>query len=495
MKHRKLFIIFLTLSMGFMVGCTGETGFYDWDAAVDAQQDAPDDVSDADGDAADVVPDIDVVLPPECGNGALEEGEVCDDGNTRSGDGCNASCTLADGVDFVANGAYVRDQEDPVFVGSAQASGDFVLLYTDWSDADGGGSGIRMASFAADGRKTGEITVNNVVGGGNQHSAAGAASGDNLLVAWINEKSGVTFEAGVRARILSFSGAGIVSEFQVDSSFTAPVLHVAAAANPLGIFLLVWADTSGEGGADLHGRFFDETGAPQVNGITGDSGEFTLAIPTAGLQIRPRVTPISGNRWLVAYEDASGTFDAVSGGISAVVLSADGTTETTFGLNMLTAGRQATPVILSHAGGLVACWIDNSATYDLWEWGVHCRRFDGSFAPVADEFLANDTMQTSQIEPALCPLSSGFLVVWEDWSSLDGYGAGIVARRFAADGTPASGEFAIPFTSMGHQTRPACLSRGDLFWFGWEDTSHADTDTDGRAIRMRSFQEGNMVGD
>ncbi|HEX7500126.1 MAG TPA: hypothetical protein VF524_07440, partial [Polyangia bacterium] len=28
-----------------------------------------------------------------CGNGRLESGEVCDDGNVVSGDGCSADCT------------------------------------------------------------------------------------------------------------------------------------------------------------------------------------------------------------------------------------------------------------------------------------------------------------------------------------------------------------------------------------------------------------------
>jgi cysteine-rich repeat protein len=31
---------------------------------------------------------------PVCGNGALETGEQCDDGNTASGDGCSSTCTL-----------------------------------------------------------------------------------------------------------------------------------------------------------------------------------------------------------------------------------------------------------------------------------------------------------------------------------------------------------------------------------------------------------------
>src|SRR6185369_14024316 len=35
-----------------------------------------------------------------CGNGTLDPGEACDDGNTRSGDGCPADCTppCGDGV-------------------------------------------------------------------------------------------------------------------------------------------------------------------------------------------------------------------------------------------------------------------------------------------------------------------------------------------------------------------------------------------------------------
>jgi cysteine-rich repeat protein len=39
------------------------------------------------------------MAPPVCGNNRIEAGEVCDDGNVNSGDGCEANCTLtpADG--------------------------------------------------------------------------------------------------------------------------------------------------------------------------------------------------------------------------------------------------------------------------------------------------------------------------------------------------------------------------------------------------------------
>ena len=33
-------------------------------------------------------------LPPQCGNGKLETGETCDDGNTQGGDGCSSVCAL-----------------------------------------------------------------------------------------------------------------------------------------------------------------------------------------------------------------------------------------------------------------------------------------------------------------------------------------------------------------------------------------------------------------
>gem|GEM_PF-4787295 len=32
--------------------------------------------------------------PLRCGNGVLDTGELCDDGNTRAGDGCGASCAV-----------------------------------------------------------------------------------------------------------------------------------------------------------------------------------------------------------------------------------------------------------------------------------------------------------------------------------------------------------------------------------------------------------------
>ncbi len=42
-------------------------------------------------------------LPPECGNGILEAGERCDDGNTNETDGCLSSCRIDTDRDMIAN--------------------------------------------------------------------------------------------------------------------------------------------------------------------------------------------------------------------------------------------------------------------------------------------------------------------------------------------------------------------------------------------------------
>src|SRR5438445_657237 len=40
------------------------------------------------------VPNAERTLPPNCGNGIIDPGEVCDDGNNVDGDGCAGKCRI-----------------------------------------------------------------------------------------------------------------------------------------------------------------------------------------------------------------------------------------------------------------------------------------------------------------------------------------------------------------------------------------------------------------
>jgi|GEM_PF-3389480 len=54
-------------------------------------------------EVCDTESDLDCELANVCGNGHVEGSEVCDDGNTASGDGCDAGCKLEDGAPCTGN--------------------------------------------------------------------------------------------------------------------------------------------------------------------------------------------------------------------------------------------------------------------------------------------------------------------------------------------------------------------------------------------------------
>jgi cysteine-rich repeat protein len=94
----------------------------DLDAGAGVDAPAPDGADDAPPTAVDAIDGSDEVdggapdgcvtaeCPPVCGDGVIEPGEQCDDGNTINGDGCEADCTLP----FCGNGILdPNEQCDP----------------------------------------------------------------------------------------------------------------------------------------------------------------------------------------------------------------------------------------------------------------------------------------------------------------------------------------------------------------------------------------------
>ena len=70
-------------------------------------------VSASDGPAVSVVTFSWQIVDAACGDGELDPGEECDDGNTTSGDGCTSSCTLEYCGDGVVNNAGAEACEPP----------------------------------------------------------------------------------------------------------------------------------------------------------------------------------------------------------------------------------------------------------------------------------------------------------------------------------------------------------------------------------------------
>lgn len=84
----------LVLSLIALVGCGGTSNVVDVDGSVDVDGDVQ-----VDGN---VNPDSsmpDVVVIPVCGDGLVEGGEDCDDGELVNNDGCSATCEIETGWD------------------------------------------------------------------------------------------------------------------------------------------------------------------------------------------------------------------------------------------------------------------------------------------------------------------------------------------------------------------------------------------------------------
>ena len=83
------------------------------DGAVDAGEQC-DDGNTASGDGCSQTCQIEVVNGPICGNGVVDAGEQCDDGNAVSGDGCSQSCQteVVGGALAVANVQAVADERE-----------------------------------------------------------------------------------------------------------------------------------------------------------------------------------------------------------------------------------------------------------------------------------------------------------------------------------------------------------------------------------------------
>ncbi len=81
----------------------------------------------------------------ECGNGAIEVGETCDDSNTTSGDGCSETCQLEDGDAGPTVDGGARVDAGPEFDGGPDFDGGASDAGT---DSDGGGCGCRTSGHA-----------------------------------------------------------------------------------------------------------------------------------------------------------------------------------------------------------------------------------------------------------------------------------------------------------------------------------------------------------
>jgi cysteine-rich repeat protein len=174
-----------------------------------------------------------------------------------------------------------------------------------------------------------------------------------------------------------------------------------------------------------------------------------------------------------------GLGDAVVAGTPASAELAPAGSE--FAVNAYTTNTQAQPSVCRAADGdFVVSWfsdgIDGSGT------GIVARRFASDGTPQGTEFQVNTYTTDDQYDTSVCCDTAGaFVVTWERRDPNDG-GLDVFARRFASDGTPRGDEFRVnTYTTTDQVDARICCDATGGFVVGWED------DLDGDSIAARRF--------
>jgi cysteine-rich repeat protein len=441
----------------------GTAGSPEQDSTVDPVEDGIED---------DTGPDL---PPPPCGDGVLDPGEECDDGDYEEWDGCTW-CRVSE---FRVS-EYVWDEQNSPAI-AVSSGGRFAIAWQSrHQDRDGWGVFLRLMD-AETGTPAGhEIQINSRWRNDEiQPSIAVDASG-GVVAAWSsNGQDGD--EYGVFAQRFDASGARAGPELQVNE-YTAGCQwnpHVSAA--PDGRFVVVWGSEEQDGSEDgVYGRAYDAAGSPlgpeiQVNEFTSGNqtsptaataddgrsfvvwqsmgqdgsgwGVYARVLDAGGVPEGPEI-PVNG----VTVGNQYGTVDGAlaDGGFAVLWCTRDGmgglrdTTLQRFdhaGVPSgeplalepyLDADRDWTTIAVARDGGFLMAWgMELPSGEARW---IHMQRFDATGLPVGPVLVANTRPEDRPGHVCMAIGPDGrFLVAWQD---VDFSSTGIYAQRFDASGGP-----------------------------------------------------------
>jgi Ca2+-binding RTX toxin-like protein len=395
---------------------------------------------------------------------------------------------------------------------TALSTGGYVATWWSNDGADSDGFGIKARIFDAAGHQTTAEFLVNTDRVGNQFSPeATELDNGNIVIAWRGvddaTQSGAG-TAGTRARILNPDGSQAVAEFTVNEFTQGNQYSATPVALAGGGFVVTWQsnDVSGDGnGASIRGRIFTSDGTP--------SPEFLVNQGTFGDQLTPDVAALSDGRFAVSWYGTAGLdpatpraagdgIDHDGPGISARIFNANGTPSTDeFQVNAnFDGGQRSTEITELDDTNILVSWDTDDPTQDGSGRAVMGRIFQSDGTAQTGEFIVNQNVGGNQASADAVSLGNGtFVVTWdsEDHTLVGGQQdpseAGIRARLFNNDGTPAGDEFLVNQNTDNSQSASSVTAlAGSGFTVSWQTN---DTAVDiGNGVRARTYDnEGNPV--
>lgn len=261
--------------------------------------------------------------------------------------------------------------------------------------------------------------------------------------------------------------------------------EVAVASNNGSQSVVVWTSDGEDGsGTGVFARRY-------VNGLA-NGAVFRVNTTTTGNQEEPAVAMDANGNFVVAWrgrgsEDSDDTIYFQRFNVSGTKLGGE------VRANTDTFATQLNPSIGMNRsnGNFVVMWASN-VTGDT----VHFRQFnsDGTAVTVSEQDIPGG-QPFSHTSIAMANDGS-FVAVWDDDSGssggTDSSDSGVFARRYNADGSPATDVFQVNTTTSGHQELPDVAFDGNgTYSVVWQS---ADQDGDGAGIVLRNFSASNVGG-
>ncbi len=362
------------------------------------------------------------------------------------------------------------------------ADGGWVVVWQS-TGQDGDSSGVFLQRYDSEGNTAGPETQVNITTARAQDEADVAAlEGGGFVVVWTSNNS--SGDDNVFARVFDASGAATTGEIGVNVGLTSAQFDPSVTGLPGGGFAVSLTTNAslangGDGsGAGVNFRLFDGAGAPT-------SGDLRANEQTSSTQDDSVILTLADGRILVVFSTiATGDSD-----IAARLFDASGAPlGGEFRVNQETFSAQDTPAAAALAdGGFVIAWGDSSGQ-DGSGIGVAARRFGADGLPAGDEFVVNETRNSTQDDPAVIALADGgFVIAWQGNGS--GNSSGVFAQRYDVSGARVDGEFRLNEQIQSTQDQPALapLPDGGFVALWRSNTSGEAGDGSGSGVFQRIF--------
>ena len=385
--------------------------------------------------------------------------------------------------DFQLNSYTTQDQGGPS--AAATGDGDFVVAWLSagsWGTDTGNSSGIQARRFSAGGMPLGpEFQVNTYTVGEQTQPSLALGADDRFVVVWFNYGYFDDLRI-VQGQRYAADGTALGGEFAIgpapDLSGDGQAAMPAVAMDSQGGFVTVW-QAEGADGLEIAARRYAADGTPLGPPFLANSYT-TSQQAGAGVQIAP------DGRFTIVWQSETAPSDPFYS-VQARQFQSDGTPlGPEFQVNTMTSGYQVAPRLGMDpsSGDFVVTWLKEFPTT---QFDVMARRYAADGTPLGGEFVVKADRDQNQEFLAIAVAPGGeFVVAWQDSPADSSHcPCPIMARRFRSDGTPYAQEFRVNSHTTTGLTAPGSVvadAAGNFLVF-WSSYGSPGTDTDGASAQ------------